>query len=62
MGAICMGITKMLPEQEYALQLGLGFVAGTTYYIASNCIFNRETVKELLELLSKKIVNHHERK
>ena len=54
MGAICMGITKMLPEQEYALQLGLGFVAGTTYYIASNCIFNRETVKELLELLSKK--------
>ena len=54
MGGICMGITKILPEQEYALQLGLGFVVGTTYYIASNCIFNRETVKELLELLSKK--------
>jgi hypothetical protein len=54
MGAICLGITQMLPEQDYALQLCLGFAVGAIYYIASNCIFNRETVKELLELLNKK--------
>ena len=54
MGAICLGVTQTLPEQEYALQLGVGFAAGVIYYIASNCIFNRETVKELLELFSKK--------
>ena len=54
MGAICMGVTKLLPEKEYALQLVLGISAGAIYYIASNCIFNRATVKELLELLNKK--------
>ena len=54
MGAICIGVTKLLPEQEYALQLALGITAGAVYYIASNCIFNRATVKELLELLNKK--------
>jgi hypothetical protein len=54
MGAICIGVTKLLPEKEYALQLVLGIAAGAVYYIASNCIFNRETVKELLELLNRK--------
>lgn len=54
MGAICIGVTKLLPEQEYALQLALGIVTGAIYYIASNCIFNRATVKELLDLVSKK--------
>lgn len=54
MGAICIGVTRALPEQEYSLQLGLGFAVGAIYYIASNCIFNKKTVKELLELLSKK--------
>ena len=54
MGAICMGVTKLLPEHEYTLQLVLGIAAGAIYYVASNCIFNRETVKELLELLNKK--------
>ena len=54
MGAISLGVTKFLPEKEYALQLVLGISAGAVYYIASNCIFNRATVKELLELLNKK--------
>lgn len=54
MGAICISVTKLLPEQEYALQLALGIVTGAIYYIASNCIFNRATVKELLDLVSKK--------
>ena len=54
MGAICMGVTKLFPEHEYTLQLVLGIAAGAIYYVASNCIFNRETVKELLELLNKK--------
>lgn len=54
MGAICLGVTQTLPEKEYALQLGIGFATGVIYYMASNCIFNREVVKELLELFSKK--------
>ena len=54
MGAICISVTHMLPEQDYALQLGIGFAAGAIYYIGSNFIFNRETVKELQELLSRK--------
>jgi hypothetical protein len=54
MGAISLGVTKLLPEKEYALQLILGISAGAAYYIASNCIFNRATVKELLELLNRK--------
>lgn len=54
MGAICMGVTRLLPEKQYALQLGLGFAAGVAYYAASNWIFNRETVKELLDLLNRK--------
>lgn len=54
MGAICLGVTKLLPEKENLLQLALGFVAGVTYYAISNWMFNRETIKELLELLNKK--------
>lgn len=54
MGAICLGVTRFLPEKQYALQLGLGLVAGTAYYVASNWVFNRETVKELLSLLNRK--------
>ena len=54
MGAICIGVTKLLPEQEYALQLVLGIATGAIYYIASNCLFNRATVKELLDLVNKK--------
>lgn len=52
MGVISMGVTRILPEKEYALQLVLGIAAGGFYYIASNCIFNRAIVKELLELLN----------
>ena len=54
MGAICLGVTKLLPEKDYALQLILGFVAGVTYYAISNWIFNKETVKELQDLLKRK--------
>jgi len=54
MGAISIGVTKVLPEQEYALQLVLGIAAGALYYAVSNWIFNRETIKELLDLLNKK--------
>lgn len=54
MGAICLSITKLLPEKEYLLQLALGFVVGVIYYTLTNWIFNRETVKELLELLNRK--------
>lgn len=54
MGALCLGITKVLPEKEYALQLTLGIVVGVIYYALTNWLFNRETVKELLNLLNRK--------
>ncbi|MCQ2104257.1 MAG: MOP flippase family protein [Fibrobacter sp.] len=54
MGTICMGVTKLLPEQQYGVQLVLGITAGTAYYTISNWIFNRETVRELLSLLNRK--------
>ncbi|MCQ2123424.1 MAG: lipopolysaccharide biosynthesis protein [Fibrobacter sp.] len=54
MGAICLGVTKVLPEKQYAVQLGLGITAGIAYYALSNWIFNRGTVNELLELLNRK--------
>ncbi|WP_407441597.1 lipopolysaccharide biosynthesis protein [Fibrobacter sp.] len=54
MGAICIAVTKILPEKEYTLQLALGIITGAIYYIASNWIFNRETINELLSLLNKK--------
>lgn len=53
MGAICIGVTNLLPEKEYAIQLILGVAVGATYYLASNWIFNRAIVKELLELINK---------
>lgn len=53
MGAICTGVTNLLPEKEYAIQLILGVAVGATYYLASNWIFNRAIVKELLELINK---------
>lgn len=54
MGSICLGVTKALPENQYLLQLVLGFAAGVIYYALSNWIFNKETVRELLDLLNKK--------
>lgn len=54
MGAICLGTIKLLPEQEYGLQLALGITVGAVYYAVSNWIFNRGTVRELLSLLNRK--------
>lgn len=54
MGAICIGVTSLLPEKQYALQLGIGITVGAIYYIASNLIFNKEIVKELLDFVNKK--------
>jgi uncharacterized metal-binding protein len=53
MGAICLGVTRSLPENEYTLQLVIGITVGALYYIVSNWIFNKATVKELLQLLNK---------
>lgn len=54
MGAICIGVTKLLPEQQYGMQLVFGIAAGIIYYAISNWIFNKETVRELLELVNRK--------
>lgn len=54
MGAICLSVIHSLPEQEYAIQLAVGITIGVIYYVASNWIFNKEVVREMLELLSKK--------
>lgn len=54
MGAICIGVTRLLPEQQYGMQLVFGIAAGIIYYAISNWIFNKETVRELLELVNRK--------
>lgn len=54
MGAICVGVTRLLPEQKYSIQLTVGIFTGFAYYGVSNWIFNRETVRELLDLVNRK--------
>lgn len=57
MGAICMGVTKLLPEQQYGVQLVLGITAGSVYYAISNWIFNRPVIYEIINLVQKKKTN-----
>ncbi len=54
MGGICLVVTKILPEKEYALQLTLGILAGITYYALSNWIFNRSVIYEIINLVKKR--------
>lgn len=57
MGAICVGVTKLLPEQQYGVQLVLGLTAGSVYYAISNWIFNRPVIYEIINLVQKKKTN-----
>jgi len=54
MGAIILGVIHLLPENLYSLQIGVGFVVGTTYYLLINWLFNREKMSEMLDLLKRK--------
>lgn len=54
MGAIILGVSHLLPENLYSLQIGVGFVVGTTYYLLSNWLFNRKKMSEMLDLLKRK--------
>ena len=53
MGALILGVNHLLPQEQYALQIGIGFTVGTLYYFTTNYIFNRDTCKEILGLLKK---------
>lgn len=53
MAAIVVGITSMLPEKGYILQLGLGFCTGIVYYFISNYLFNRNKILELKALIKR---------
>lgn len=57
MGAICVGVTRLLPEKQYSLQLVLGIAAGSIYYAISNWIFNRPVIYEIINLVQKKKIN-----
>ena len=54
MGGISLGVTQLLPEKEYGLQLGLGIAAGAIYYAASNWLFNKAVIYEIIELVKSK--------
>ena len=54
MGAIILGVIHLLPENLYSLQIGVGFVVGTTYYLLINWLFNKEKMSEMLDLLKRK--------
>lgn len=54
MAAIILAINSLLPQDKYALQIGVGLTVGTLYYFATNYLFNRNICKEILGLLKKK--------
>ena len=54
MAAIILAINSLLPQDKYALQIGIGLTVGTLYYFATNYLFNRNICKEILGLLKKK--------
>lgn len=53
MGAAILGINSLLPQNQYALQIGTGFSIGMLYYFATNYLFNRKTIEEILDLLKR---------
>ena len=53
MAAIILAINSLLPQDKYALQIGIGLTVGTLYYFATNYLFNRNVCKEILSLLKK---------
>ena len=53
MAAIILAINSLLPQDKYALQIGIGLTVGTLYYFATNYLFNRNICKEILGLLKK---------
>jgi O-antigen/teichoic acid export membrane protein len=53
MAAIILAINSLLPQDKYALQIGIGLTIGILYYFATNYLFNRNICKEILSLLKK---------
>lgn len=54
MAAAILGVNFLLPQSNYALQIGVGFIVGTSYYVMTNYLFNRKIVNEILDLIKKK--------
>lgn len=53
MAAIILVINSLLPQDKYALQIGIGLTVGILYYFTTNYLFNRNICKEILSLLKK---------
>ncbi len=53
MGALCLGVINLLPQDIYWLQLVIGTLVGIAYYFVSNWIFNKKTLQELRGLTKK---------
>lgn len=54
MATAILGVNTLLPEEFYALQLGIGFFVGVIYYFVSNYLFNRNKLMELATLFKRK--------
>jgi len=54
MAAIILGVNHFLPEKQYVLQIGVGFVVGVLYYFVVAYLFNRKTLNELLSVFKRK--------
>ncbi|MCQ2091766.1 MAG: lipopolysaccharide biosynthesis protein [Fibrobacter sp.] len=54
MGALILGVNSLLPEKQYALQIGIGFTVGFLYYLLTAYLFNRKTLDELVSLIKRK--------
>ena len=50
MAAIILAINSLLPQDKYALQIGIGLTVGTLYYFATNYLFNRNICNTAFEI------------
>ena len=54
MAAAILGVNFLLPQSNYALHIGVGFIVGMSYYVMTNYFFNRKVVNEIIDLIKKK--------
>lgn len=53
MGAAILGVNQLLPQNQYALQIGVGFTVGALYYFTTSYLFNKKILDEILGLLQR---------
>lgn len=54
MAIAILGVNHLLPENQYVLQISLGFVVGVLYYFIVAYLFNRKTLNELFSVFKRK--------